>query len=87
MPKWGKSGSGLDPALAPRTCSSSKPTQPLLRSKFSGTTMPSCSAISPKVKPASACARCINSFSEWGIWILITGCFFYHHNGYYVAIK
>lgn len=70
-PKCGKSGSGLEPALAPRTFSSSKPTQPFSFFKFGGTTMPSFVATSPKVNPDKALARLSSAVSSCGILILI----------------
>jgi len=52
MPNSGKSGSGFEPALAPNTCSSNSPIQPLLRFKSLGTCIPASAAISPNVNPA-----------------------------------
>jgi hypothetical protein len=72
IPKCGKSGSGFDPALAPRTRSSKRPIQPFSRVKFLGTITPACSAISAKLIPASACALLSNSFSLVGILMLLT---------------
>jgi hypothetical protein len=72
IPKWGKSGSGFEPALAPSTCSSNSPIQPFSRVKSLGTRTPACSAISAKVNPASAWALCNNSFSVVGILILMS---------------
>tara|TARA_R110001592_G_scaffold211141_7_gene462919 strand:- start:9216 stop:9512 length:297 start_codon:yes stop_codon:yes gene_type:complete len=75
IPKCGKSGSGFDPALAPRTCSSKRPIQPFSLVKFSGTTTPACSAISAKLSPASACALFSKSSSLVGILILMSKLF------------
>jgi len=71
IPKWGKSGSGFEPALAPSTFSRSSPTQPFSFLRSLGTTMPSATATSPKVKPDKLCALVKSAFSSCGILMLI----------------